>query len=312
MWQWGVSHIIGGSSCMDSLMIKNVTDVNNKYKELEGEYSSTVQITNYIFDNGVKLNYWELGVLVIVSKYNLITPITEELKTMPINISMIMDLFNNEKNHFQKSIISALDNLLDKGVINIDLLTNKYGDDKKYSNLFTVTQRFYTYNERFTPSEFEAFDGIEDFVDVVEKRSTTLMYHDEIMKILLLEESPSNKVKLLSLYVSICKPLFYYNKLGIDKGVKDGELRRAVSWEKIETIGKRVGFTDVKRSRWLLRLLVQNEVVGRFDVGFMGSTVFHTRVYLSRYADAQIMSKFVINQIKQGVVLNVFNENYSE
>lgn len=305
---------------MDKTILGLIEKAGMKYKEvglLSNPVYGSVQITNYVFSDKVKIDTLELGVLAAVSRFNIPTSLDERLETMAINFNIINESFESSKKGHKDYIKSSLDTLAEKEVIEIVYTGDKPESDKdRYDKSFKVFQRFSTRDEMYSEEDWSVFNEVSDLDESRRSRSSTSLYITDIEKILAMKETPTNTLKLLAVYASICKPIFFYDpKVVSGKSKKrspSDETRLAVNWEKMSVIGQRAGFGSLPPVRKLIRVLVENKVIARMDVGFNGRSVYNTRTYLSRYLDARVLTMFVIHQIRQGVVQNIFSNNYTE
>lgn len=296
---------------MNKKQIELVEKAHEKYKELServSEYLTPVRISNLAFSSG--LDFREIGTLVFLSKYNVWTPIDSNLTTGFIDLNILAAAINAERTSEINLITKAINSLNEKGIIEITFhkkesvhqVTTSKRDIK-----FKITQGFYTNEERMDDETWEALHDIPGYEESMKDRSSSVMYLEDIENILFSNENTNVKIKMLAMYGSVCIPIFYYKKKAGEKVPKGDLSGRAVTWSKIEHIGKLSGYQSMESIRKIIKLLVKHKIIARYDVRFGGNTIYHTKTYFSRYADAYVMSSYIIHQIKDNKIFNILN-----
>lgn len=289
-------------------MIKKVYEKYNHLSSKVSEYMTPVRVSNLVFTS--KLDFREIGTLVLLSKFNVWTPIDTNLTTSYIDLDTLIASVCAKRTSEISIIVKAINSLNDKGIINIEFFKddnyNEVSLDRKNVK-FKVIQRFYSNEDRMDDETWEALHDVPGYEESIKDRSSSVMYLEEVENILFSDENINTKIKMLAMYGAVCIPIFYYKKDKNEKVPKGDLGGRAVSWNKIEHIGNLSGYQSMDSIRKVLRLLIKHKIIARYDVRFGGNTIYHTKTYFSRYADAYVMSSYIIHQIKDNKILNVLD-----
>lgn len=216
-------------------------------------------------------NAWDYAVMAAVASFNLPGLNGKTVKTSPLTgemISLRLQLNDDRNKRNQKRVSSALENLLQQKVIQIEKIQERHG-----STYFTFTQS-------------------------VEK-GYSLVSFDEFFKAVEALDKDVERIKAIACYISIIERIYRRGKL-VDAANFNWvtEYGKSVNFESLSTIGRKYGMKERSAST-SVHQLIEAKVIAAEEVRLNHERGIKKLIF-SKYEDRKNLRKYIEEQIKSG------------